>query len=981
MRPISVEFSAFGSYPDTVSVDFTTLAARGLFVVTGDTGTGKTTIFDAMSFALFGKMASKDSNDIRSHHAKPDAETWARFTFEINGVRYVADRSPAYERASRRGGGTAKQTAKASLVRQNPDGSSQAIATASREMDKVIAELVGLTAEQFRRVMVLPQGEVTKFLMDDSGNRESLLAALFGGEVYDRIARVLEDEAKALKLDVGNTDEELRHQLKNAINGLTRLHELLGIGVPDLDGHPREGLDVLLTPLQPTIATLESDAKNARAQAETAARLRDDADAAAQRFDQANAQRATIAKITGTLPNAKAGAEAAETSQRARPVVVADTQLQEATSREADAQRGLDERREAITAASTTAGIPLDNLSPVALTSTLSDINGQITSGRELIAAVGTAAAAVERAAQNLAQNESERSALETKVNELTATRDELDEQLSAFADTPDDTSAIDREHGDLKTVRSKIGTRNDLTTQLARQDEAVRRATDDFETMLERYVATEAPRLAERLTPGEPCAVCGSLEHPAPAVADGGEIVTIDDVDAARSRRDSATEQQSQIQRSLDTVTAELGESATATVDQINEQIEQNREAAQAITLAIAERNRLSSQRDTLADELKKAQDGAIRLDGARPQLEAAHKDAITAHDEAVERASSVNPDQLDILDGFCNTLAPLVKGLDAIESKLTTAQADRATAQRQLDEALATSGFNSVDDARAVVIDQAAEKAALEALQRLEQDLLTASTKLKTLEEQGLPDKRPDTEALTRAALEASTASQSLVEQLTNVKTAHTSTVKALAAHDKLDAGSAALRARAEAAQRASTVCRGQGTVKVSLRRWVLGRELDRVTEVASVHLAQMTGGRYTLRRMEDVSGKQGAKGLDLEVLDAHTGRPRKPNSLSGGEQFQASLALALGVADVVSQGGSGSGQRIEALFVDEGFGSLDPRALDDAIETLHQLHASGRMVGAITHVEAMKERLHPGIVVTRLPDGRGSTLTVNP
>jgi exonuclease SbcC len=114
---------------------------------------------------------------------------------------------------------------------------------------------------------------------------------------------------------------------------------------------------------------------------------------------------------------------------------------------------------------------------------------------------------------------------------------------------------------------------------------------------------------------------------------------------------------------------------------------------------------------------------------------------------------------------------------------------------------------------------------------------------------------------------------------------------------------------------------------------------------------------------------------------VLDAHTGRARSPRTLSGGEQFQASLALALGLADVVSQGGSGSGRRIEALFVDEGFGSLDPRALDDAIETLHQLHASGRMVGAITHVEAMKERLHPGIVVTRLPDGKGSTLRVNP
>jgi exonuclease SbcC len=140
-------------------------------------------------------------------------------------------------------------------------------------------------------------------------------------------------------------------------------------------------------------------------------------------------------------------------------------------------------------------------------------------------------------------------------------------------------------------------------------------------------------------------------------------------------------------------------------------------------------------------------------------------------------------------------------------------------------------------------------------------------------------------------------------------------------------------------------------------------------------------MTGGRYGIQRATEVTDGRRTFGLDLEILDAHTGRARSPKSLSGGEQFQASLALALGLADVVSQGGTGSGRRVEALFIDEGFGSLDPRALDDAIETLHHLQATGRTIGAITHVEAMKERLHPGIVVTRHPSGKGSVLTVNP
>ena len=163
--------------------------------------------------------------------------------------------------------------------------------------------------------------------------------------------------------------------------------------------------------------------------------------------------------------------------------------------------------------------------------------------------------------------------------------------------------------------------------------------------------------------------------------------------------------------------------------------------------------------------------------------------------------------------------------------------------------------------------------------------------------------------------------------------------------------------------------------------LRRWVLAIELDRVTAAANVHLQRMTSSRYTLRRRQEVQDARKAFGLDLDVVDAHTGRPRATTSLSGGEQFQASLALALGLADVVSQGGGASGKRFEALFVDEGFGSLDPAALQEAIGALHQLHATGRMVGAITHVEAMKQDLHVGIQVKRLPDGKGSTVMVSP
>jgi exonuclease SbcC len=165
------------------------------------------------------------------------------------------------------------------------------------------------------------------------------------------------------------------------------------------------------------------------------------------------------------------------------------------------------------------------------------------------------------------------------------------------------------------------------------------------------------------------------------------------------------------------------------------------------------------------------------------------------------------------------------------------------------------------------------------------------------------------------------------------------------------------------------------------MSLRRWVLARELDQVTNAANVHLRRMTASRFSLERADPSEDGRTTTGLDLRVRDANNGRTRATTSLSGGEQFQASLSLALGLADVVSLGGAGSGKQFEALFVDEGFGSLDPSALEEAIAALHQLQSSGRMVGAITHVEAMKQQLHVGIEVTRLADGSGSTLVVHP
>ncbi len=981
MKPIAVAFAAFGSYPGSVVVDFTSLAARGLFVVTGDTGTGKSTIFDAMSFALFGKMPSKDGGDIRSHHATSSIDTFAKFTFEVDGVEYTAERSPSYLRPKKTGHGATPQSASQLLTRRESDGSTTTLATKAREFDAHIDEIIGLDAEQFRRVMLLPQGEVARFLLDDSKQREELLSQLFGGAVYERVVKELKSTSDQLAQQVGTVDEQLRHHLANARDQLHELYTQLGVEAPELADHPRDGLDDVLAGVNSERAQLDTDATQADNNATTAQRHSDEATAAAHRFDDAARHRTTLARLEADEPEVVAAASAAATSRSARPVVTAQARLEEAIASEGAAQHDLNARTEQIVDIGASAGIEIGDLTAIGVSRQHAALRSRLDIDRAALAAAADAATEANQAVQAVLENE--RIQLETgeRMAAIALDIETHEQRLAVLAELAPDTSAIDTEHERLIMARTAIIERDAAASHRVAALAAATHADTEFDTTLERYVATEAPRLAERLTPGGPCMVCGSLEHPAPATADGGTVVSIDEVNSARERREAARHDADEADRRLAALTASLGDLAETSVGELDLRIADNRSEYAATNAAIAERRQLALRIEQLNKDLVDTTTASHRAAGAQPGLIATRDRTAAALEAAQAEADAIDVAQLEVVSRSCDELEQLITGLDDLYTTLTSAQSRRESAEGVLHDALSKSPFESVDEATTALIDEAAEHTALEQLDALKQERLSAQSALDTLAAAGIPDARPDVTTLLERAKAAQEHARSLAEQRTIVERSHASVETALAEHDRIGESSSALRGRADAARRAYAVCSGAVGNKISLRRWVLGRELERVTQVASVHLASMTGSRYTIQRSSTSGDGRTSQGLDLEILDAHTGRPRRPNSLSGGEQFQASLALALGLADVVSRGGTGSGRRIEALFIDEGFGSLDPRALDDAIETLHQLRASGRMVGAITHVEAMKERLHPGIVVSRRPDGKGSTLVVNP
>ena len=478
-------------------------------------------------------------------------------------------------------------------------------------------------------------------------------------------------------------------------------------------------------------------------------------------------------------------------------------------------------------------------------------------------------------------------------------------------------------------------------------------RAREAYERMMQRFVASQAPRLAERLEDGRPCMVCGSLEHPSPTKADDGEVVDHDAVEIARGDWTAEETKRHAIERDIERLRSELGDAADLSTNETAEvmrmtQLELAESQATERTVAKlrkkieGDESSLEKLRAARTDAATVAADAGGTVKAARAEAERLAKIVVGIDAETVTRRETLVSELLE-------STASLGKVL----SSVTKAEAELAILQAALAEILASSGFADVAAAERLVLDPKEEEKRLKARQEWIKAHDKARTELGLLEQQGISEERPNVDALQTAEAEArahATTSQSIA---TTGADALDSAKGHLETASEVTASSSELRERFDTTRAVFKVCNGEsGRLKVKLERWVLANELDRVTAQANVHLERMTGYRYCLQRVKD-----GGRGLALEVTDSHTGRSRGTATLSGGEQFQASLSLVLGLADVISHGGTASGKQFEALFVDEGFGSLDPEALDEAIGALSQIQAAGRIVGAITHVGGIR------------------------
>lgn len=992
MRLYHLRLQAIGPFAGVHEIDFAALGRSGLFLLEGPTGAGKSTIIDAIVFALYGQLAGESASRERlhSHHAPEGLEPYVDLVFEVESGIYRVRRSPAHQRAKRRGEGTTTQNETVTLTRLHdvdaPDAG-EVVSTRAQEVGPEITRLIGLQREQFLQTVVLPQGEFARFLRSSGEERKKLLETIFRTDVYERITLALIERRK----EAYARTRDARQAVDVATQVLARAGGVEPVTLLDADG-------VLEVPACEALVEAASSASAAAAEAAEAARARlAEATAvvsAAEALTAALARRTDLlARQQGLRDDDEAVAAAGERMRSARRAALVQQAIADAA--------GAAQRREAAAAAHERAATDLAPEQPLtaeecgSLDHELSERLAELSLFTKLehgFVARETQLAGLRR---DLDAAEAEVVAAESRIAERPARRAEIVAGLGTSREAADALpaaqAAVDQAQRVLTAARGveghdgRLGVAHEaLEAAAGAASVAVRHHAD----LRLRRIHGMAGELAMALVPGEPCAVCGAVEHPRPAIqADDHphEDAIAAAESAAASAERVADDARAQVVR-LDAERAALLEQAAGlSVD----------DATTALTTLVADRDaaaEAAARRDELQAALDTFDTGAA--DDARHRQECGDT-AVALRTEVAGLQRELDDDRSAVeraLDGADGTLADLtarvgahrdrVRAYARTSASLTLADQQLSDTTETVDRRLAEQQFDDRDAALAAVLPA-------DEIDRLDR-LVTEHGQQTRVVAEGLaaPEiavltghEEPDLPAARQRHEAAAADHEACAGAAATAAHRRDEVTSRWAALETANGDLAEAAADAAAVIRVADVAEGSAAAnlkKLTLGTYVLMRRFEDVVAAANSRLGPMSSGRYQLRATDERerSGRSTKTGLSLAVIDTETGQEREPRTLSGGETFYASLCLALGLADVVMA--EAGGVELGTLFVDEGFGSLDPATLDDVMAELTGLARGGRVVGIVSHVEDLKQRVADRIEIRRRDDG-SSTLSV--
>lgn len=1088
----NLEFEAFMAYPKRQEINFDTLNNAGVFLLNGPTGAGKTTILDAICYALYGETSSdRESAKLHSTYAAHSG-TKPRVLLDVtlHGKRLRIDRTPAYNKPITRGarkGQMREESAKATLAELAP-GADPAdekawtpISSSVAEVNRTIAERTHLTKEQFLKVVLLPQGQFAQFLKSKPKERKELLKKMFPVEHYEQLFDALLEESKKAQQDVAQDENTQRGYLERARVEMLALQALLDAVDTDAEGTDTEGSAVEgfveageepenLTAESVTAETLdawvaggvERARETSTREKQEQQRLTDEAD----RNTRLLAERAQLqadwreyeqlcerrTRLTERADEHKAQREELVQARAAAPLhaqytqVHAESQALAAREQEQSAcASALEENGRALLAAlrdeETSADVTfpeettfaaLPNLEPAeqetqleALLDTLRVLqkkDAQLTDEEAAVAALLKQANALEQ----------DKSRSEKTLSDLTAHAEQLAEELAGYSTADEErtlaahlVTEAQQKHDAAQQMQQKLDasaaavaaaqkqSKRTATAEQKAQEkwqasaQQALAATEEFKNLQVLRLAQASSLLARELKDGEPCAVCGSVEHPAPAqIAEGEQLVERADLDAAKEREDKAHKQARTHELAKDRATKAHQEASEALaaartqyetlaaqgecdVEQTAAQLQQAQTRLAQAQSRVTARDGVLVKVERVRVDLQKAQEALRTIEGAAVEAQTRHRDAAARCEAA---AAQLAPARAAV--GFAQRVEA-VEGYRAAHQRLARAvlllgqaRERHALAAAQAQRLLGESAFESAELMQAAVrtpervdaLEQAVAAYELEHARLLEgfgREAIVAVAARVAAGEQAPDDLQGVRERVEqlRAAVHRLTLREGERESLLRSLQALRGEYAAFRAKTAQRYDRGQMLANLAAAARGDTL--GGYEHQVDLVSYVLGAEFERILHSASLHLDRMSEGRYGMVFSDHrARGSRSGGGLNLEITDTWTGEPREASSLSGGESFLASLSLALGLAEVVQA--NNGGIELDTLFIDEGFGTLDAETLDMVMGTIESLRDSGRTIGLISHVEEMKNRIPAQIVVEK--GQNGSSVRVN-
>ena len=1033
MRPIKLTISAFGPYASKQVIDFEELKGRNIFVISGKTGAGKTTIFDAISYALYGEASgeSRETDSLRSHFADDNTETYVELEFELRGEKYTVNRVPKQKKKKARGEGYTEKSADATLTL--PDG--KIITKVKNVTDKII-EILGITREQFKQIVMLAQGEFKKLLLADSVEREGIFRKIFNTYDFEKIQAELKDKAANLSKNRTKSKHEMEINLKN-IKGE---HDIV---IDEYVDFPLviEKLKDLLERDNNIYKTLNEEGK----EVDNNLQVKNQEKAIIETNNNLLKEKEIITKALEELLSKedeyKNKSKTIIDGKNAKEVKYIEDKLIETTKkltkREEDYNLSLKnidslklEQEEANKLLQIEESKECDREKLSVEINNLNKLEEKIIELDSLNNKVMHLKQSAENSKLQIINNKKETEELKKSKEEkelqlkdiatLETKKVELESDIKAKNKTLDEVREL------FKVIRSFQNTyieHNNKAKEYKEFEVEYKKVKENYEKMDDLYKKEQAGILASKLQENEPCPVCGSTNHPNKAtIKENLKIPTKEELKVAKENLDKLEKENLEKINNLTT----LNSNKTTYLEQVNNHLSMlsatlnidktfNSETAKVVKNLGTE---LKSVIDKLKDELLKVIDKISLKEKIEKELnlitttinereqslikleecEKNYTTELTQNITKIDEYKKEIPENITDLKTLNNLIEVKTKELNISKEKLaklrlenenlakklegensTSKEINKSIEELKLEIANNKANFNEAIKEQGFDNIQTYEDAKLQIsmVESLEKEVENYNSELKLTKakQEDIINKTKDIVFMDITTIDEEIRSiqnnkkelESKLRELHAIIVGNKTILKNV---ENLNIEFKEIEEEYKVVGELADLANGKKAPYISFERYILASYFEDIIEAANIRLEKMTGDRFSLIRKTSKSKGAGQKGLELEIYDNYTDSSRDVSSLSGGESFKASLSLALGLSDIVQS--NAGGVSLDTMFVDEGFGTLDPQSLDNAIDSLLELQRGGRLVGIISHVEELKERIDAKLEVTSTSKG---------